>query len=221
MNTRICKNRKFSLISTVIFFAASAANAASSSSLFREFILQKQKEESKIKTVKFSFTQEINIKLTGQKQKFSGKVYYLKPNKIRIDYDEPLLQNILLQKNTIHIYNRKSDELFSININDWDKMELFPKEMFAFTENYKNLEKKYIVDISTNEIYTIVALTPKVNKTISFKLYFLKESLLPTKLELHSKTFYSVLISADIEYNSISDFSIFEKDKLSISPKME
>jgi outer membrane lipoprotein-sorting protein len=221
MNTKICKNKKFTVVGAFSIVLLSVAQPANNAPLLKEFISQKQKEENNIKSVTFSFTQEIDIKLTNQKQKLSGKVYYMKPDKIRIDYDEPLSQNILLQRNIVHIYNRKFDELFTTNINDWNKMELFPKEMFAFAENYKNLEKRYIVDISTSESHITVTLLPKISKTISFKLYFLKEHLMPTKLEIHSKTFYSVLISTDVKYNSISDISIFEKDKLNITPKIE
>lgn len=180
-------------------------------------LLEKISEKDKqIADLKFSFTEEIKIALTGEKYKIFGSVVYKKPNKLRfetlpVEESNFPQQTIVSDGKKVWIYTPKQKQVIVEKWSNLNRYRFVPEEIFHYVDSARNLQKNYQLEfLGLDNDFYLLTLTPKSRKEIKISFWVSKDTYLPQRMELIAETVTMKTELKDIEINTNPEKTLFQ-----------
>jgi|GEM_PF-2433212 len=173
-------------------------------------------KDAQIADLKFSFSEEIKIALTGEKYEILGSLVYKKPNKLRFE-TLPLeesnfpQQTIVSDGKKVWIYTPKQKQVIVEKWSNLSRYYFVPEEIFRYVDSAINLQKNYQLEFLglENDFY-LLTLTPKSRKEIKISFWISKDTYLPQRMELIAETVTVKTELKDIQINTNPEKTLFQ-----------
>lgn len=173
--------------------------------------------DDKLLYLKADFKQEVNFTDVEIKQNVEGKLFYKKPNNLRIEHIKPNRQAIITDKKDIYVAKIKDKQLIKTSWETWKKSQ--PNSGLLDFGDYKKLiSENDIKLIDEKNGYTLEFKNKEKSKSYTLTITLSKEDFFPIEATLSAgntiikTTLYNVEKNKEIEQNKfdISEFKKYE-----------
>jgi len=173
--------------------------------------------DDKLLYLKADFKQEVNFTDVEIKQNVEGKLFYKKPNNLRIEHIKPNKQAIITDKKDIYVAKIKDKQLIKTSWETWKKSQ--PNSGLLDFGDYKKLiSENDIKLIDEKNGYTLEFKNKEKSKLYTLTITLSKEDFFPIEATLSAgntiikTTLYNVEKNKEIEQSKfdISEFKKYE-----------
>ena len=171
--------------------AAAGKNSKESKKIVEEVLAGVERLDSELESLSFDFVQTLRMTETGLEQSVEGKLRYQKPDRIRIDYLKPRVQEAYADSEFIQVYTPADNLVVRGDWKQWRKRQGGISHLLQFGD-YAKLLRRHKIEVSSYEVpgstesWYDVELIPKKKKDriYSLRILFAKDTFLPRRTEL-------------------------------------
>jgi outer membrane lipoprotein carrier protein len=128
-------------------FLPSAISAEPTSPDLDGLLNKIETNESSIRTIGFSFQQNTRLHSTGDTQVISGKAFFMKPNRFRIEHVLPRPQLVVSDGKRVWVYISDRRQVIMDSWKNWERMSGVPKGLLTFQDRMSRMRKRYDVSL--------------------------------------------------------------------------
>lgn len=182
-----------------------------------ELIDRVRRLDEELKTLKASFRQTLETQ-AGLKQNQAGRLFYRKPDRLRLEFDEPRRQVTFSDKKTLWVHQVQDKQVIRADWEDWKKSQSQLTGLLEFGQYSTLLSKHdasvqpYRLEASTEPVAGSWRLTlrPRGSSLYTLHLVLSEPDYLPRRAELEMERMKIVNELSDVEINAEIDPSTFE-----------
>ncbi len=165
---------------------STAAPAAREADRSAEVLAKLKAWDDKLESLSADFTQEVNFREAGLKQRVEGSLRYVKPNLLRIEHVKPARQIVVTDKSLIWIYKPEDKQAVRTGWEDWRRTQDQNFSGILDFGDYASLTAKNNAAVSGGKDGKPwkVVFTPKSGAAYRLTLTLSPEDYFPTGAEL-------------------------------------
>lgn len=203
------KGWKFILLAHFVVYPLSASDLT-------QILFKIERQEKKMKTLSFSFEQNMIFSETGIKDRVEGNAFFTKPNKMRIEKTHPRIQTTITNGDKVWIYTPSYNQAWVGSWSDWSRGPLVPKGMLPWQNYVTELKKSFDLSLVEGDVGrkfdgVVLKAVPK-NQSAGYELELdiSTETWLPQRTLFVSGSAKIETVLSDIEMNPKIKKDIFQ-----------
>ena len=207
------------LLAAALFLAACPVTAEDGGTSVEDILDGMKAAEQDIRDARFSFSQEIELKVVAEKHFVEGELVYKQPRSIYHRQIKPVEQISVINEKELIIYNPATNQVYVDTWKNWPGITYFVPGIFNRKGSIKDLEKYFEFRLFADEeefyiLHVVPADKKKVKKyfkeQFDFYLWVDKKDMFPRRSKLISEDVVCVTDIKDWEVNTDPDDEIFE-----------